>query len=174
VLWKQRTQGSKRIIHPTCRHNAAGASGRCAAHRRGPGAEARRTEAWRGGIYGRETEKKYATQAAKNVPEVEHLDISHPPEYADEKPCMFDPRPDEGELAEARQALERARVLDEVVVQVQHSNVWNQTRQAGRERRQPACGQLEVDEMVARLRNETVLEWVACAKARDEVRHGPR
>ena len=84
--------------------------------------EAARRRGTKNGSHGRrhlaiwKCKKRIRHEDGRCVPEVEHLDIGHPPKYTDEEPRVFHPRADEGELAEAGQALERARVLDEVVV----------------------------------------------------------
>lgn len=104
----------RNATQPTYRHNAVCAAGHAAAHRRERGAEARRTEeVWLCGTWQYGSSKK---RDGGYVPEIEHLDVCHPPKHADEEPRMFHPRADEGELAEAGQALQRARVFDEVVV----------------------------------------------------------
>lgn len=105
-------------------------------------------------------------EASGSVPKVEHLDIEHAAQHAHELLRRPDPRPDERELAQAREALERARVLEKVVVEVQHAHVRDQPREVRRQRRQAARRELQVDQVVAGLREEAGCQRVSCAKTR--------
>ena len=100
--------------------------------------------------------------ARGNIPEINHLNVLHPSEHAEELLRALNPRTDDREFAEAGEAVERARVLEEIVVEVEHAHVGRHAREVGRQRDEAACRELEVDEVVARLGEEARLEWVAC------------
>ena len=61
------------------------------------------------------------------------------------------------------EALQAAHVVQKVVVQVQHTHVGNQTRELRGQRRQPTCSELQVMQVVARLRDEPDLQRIPCA-----------
>lgn len=96
-----------------------------------------------------------------DVPEVEHLDVRHPAQHPHQQPRRLDPRPYQRQLPQPRQALQRARVLQEVVVQVQHPHIRHKPPKVGGQRCQPTRRQLQVDQVVAGLRDKSTLEGVA-------------
>jgi hypothetical protein len=101
-------------------------------------------------------------QQTRHVPEIKHLNIKHAAQHPDELSRRFDSRTDDGELAHSCQALERPDILEEVVVQVERAQVRHEPRKVGRKRREPAGGELEIDKVIARLRDEASFEWVPC------------
>ena len=106
--------------------------------------------------------KRTRRGARGNIPEINHLNVPHPSEHAQQLLRALDPRTDDREFAEAGEAVERARVLEEIVVEVQHANIGDHAREIRRKRDDPACGQLKVDEVVARFGEEARLERIAC------------
>ena len=108
--------------------------------------------------------KRTRRSARGNTPEINHLNVPHPSEHAQQLLRALDPRTDDREFAETRQAVEWTWILEEVVVEVEHPDVGYHSREIRRELDQATCRELEVDEVVARFREEAGQERIACVE----------
>ena len=112
--------------------------------------------------------KRTRRGARGNTPEINHLNVPHPSEHAQQLLRALDPRTDDREFAETRQAVEWTWILEEVVVEVEHPDVGYHSRKVRRELDQATCRELEIDEVIARLRNESGLERIPYKQNKQE------
>ena len=97
------------------------------------------------------------------VPEIDDFRVRAAPQHTNERFRALEAATDDGQLGQPTEALKRAqgRVVQKVVVQVQSAQVRYERGQSLREGSEPTCGELEVDEVVAWLRDEPGLEGIA-------------
>lgn len=84
-----------------------------------------------------------------DAPEINYLDIFHPSQHPNELLRVLDPRVENRELPQACEALQWSGILQVIVIQVEYADIGNHPCKVGRECDQPACGDFEVDEVVA-------------------------